>query len=338
MDRFDYLNNLMPLCWEPGHMGTFLIRVLSHRHIKDSKKAVQRYFTHLESYEWVIEDRIGSFYGFSPEKAEYQLKVLIDTLRQRCPDPVEFEKAQLHVLLQLTHDGYTEEGYKNKTEDVFFWDNDLTEEDVIRLYENNYDNSGTVMPLIKAHYADYIDSPLAKIPFNKIIHAGYFGTKSWIPEILLFYKRFHHWVDTNNTLKINRVFKEESRRNVDRLRNVIGGGHTLQIYFETIIKNWENTAGKKTNLITIDMYDLIFNKNIDQLKLADPAYENYSDESLIKLLDDVEGHTREILNKYDLDPGIDLDIRTKYPNTRLIKTPALVKAIQQVQEISNQFY
>lgn len=338
MDRFAYLNNIMPLCWEPGHMGTFLIRVLSHRYIKDSNKIVHRYFTHLPSYEWIVEDRIGCFYGYDTGKAENRLKVLLDTLRKICPDPVDFEKALLHILLQLTHDYYTEESYKNKCEDVRYWNYDLTEEQIIKLYENNYNNSGTVLPIIKAHYTNYMHSPLAKIPFNKIIHAGYFGEKSWIPEVLLFYKRFDHYVKTNNMIRLERTFKEGRRHNAERLRNIIGGTSTLQIYFETIIANWESMAEVKNNLVDIDMYDLIFNKNIDQLKLVDSFYENYTDDSLIELLDQVEEHTRLILKKYDLDPDLNLDIRTKDPNIQLLRTPALVEAVDLIKQLSDSYY
>jgi hypothetical protein len=332
MDRFDYLRKVVPICYDPGHMGTFFMRVLYHQYIKNvTNEEVMEYHDHTPGFEWNAEDRISNYYGMTAKKRKKEFTKIYETLRHFCPDPDTFEKAVLHVLFQLTHNLHTPEKFIEKSSDVE-WPDNLTEYEIVQLYKNDYDNQATVFPILKTHYASFTENQsLRNINFDKIVDVRFPDNKSWMAEVLLFYKRIYYPSIVNDKLKIIELVADFSDHYINRLRKILGKTDIIEKENNTYIKDWKEISS--LNVITIDMYDLIFNKNVDQFKSISPLFDNYLDDSLFELLSMVEGHTRHICEHFDLDPNMDLDIRQPNVNLQPLKTPKLIEACQQVYDL-----
>jgi hypothetical protein len=335
MKSFDYIHKMIPILWEPGHMGTFVLRLLADRHIKNSQASVIEYFNHEESYEWAVETRLGG--PWNSNSIEYDVK------RKRAEEIFSVLKKHnftdnmflsvMHILLQLTKDRFTAEGFSKKDQDIT-WPDSLTEDQILELYHNNFTDHESVFPYLKNHTWSHLNSQMKLIPFEKIVTVEFPEDKTWLAELLLFYKHYWFWASIAKTRQrweenLRSKAATSSYHTVKKFHNMLLNEEPKVDYIELIYQSRLKDFKSKNNIIKIDVYDLIFNQNIDQLSQIDSYFSNY-DDSVLALINLARQQTEEICKVFDVDHRLCLDAKA---DKSQLRTPKLIDACTMIENM-----
>lgn len=308
-------------------MGTFLLRLLADKYIKDSPPSVIKYFGHLPSYEWLVEDRLGNPWDRldTQTKIKKERTAEIDATLRKHNLIDDMFLAHIHILLQVSKDYFTAAGLAQKDKDII-WPDPLSQEQILELYHNDFTDSASVFPYFKNHFFSYFNSYWSSIQFEKIVIVEFPADKLWLPQLLLFYK--HYWSErAKNSIWKNWLLKnkEDHHYTIQRFHNVINDRAVVDNDRAVVDYNIEAKVHQlilKNNIIKIDMYDLIFNQNVSQLSQISSDF-NELDNSIVSLLNLAKSHINEICGMFDLDPSL-----TK---TSELKTSKLIDACEMIK-------
>lgn len=323
MKKFEYFSNLIPVLWESGHMGNFFLRISADKFVRNGGNSTKKYFNHNAWYEWSVEDRICNYFGFRKnDSVPYfgELKEIVKNIS----DLRYYNANMIHVILQLTKNYYSMEGFSLKDRDCLSMEifKNLNHDHIVSLHNNEFAIDDCVFPYIKDHIGTFFQNFITIMPhnvcFKKIILVTFPKNKRWLSEILLFYKRYYSGVHD-----IGYVTPDFNIYNITRIVNI---SDTLLKYkpvdtqMQYILSNY--------NCIEIDMYDLIFNQNTDQLKAIDVE----CDESVIDLIMIAKRHCLEICDKFELDHTICIENDKDFD---LPKTNKLNKVLDKINKKVN---
>jgi hypothetical protein len=273
-DLFDWL---VPVNYPPGHMGTFLMGFLSPKiddlfQIKIIKKS---------NHEWEFPDILDSFFGTNPR---IRYKDLLYKLSHLYHKPEIFQVAAYIILNVKCYLKF------NKKSDPAFVDKHMPL--LLELADDKkYHTLQYPIEMIKTQTSPYIkehrDNALTAIKWKqKQIVCEFFDNKAWIPYYLMKFK-----ITGAPYLKINLDVYNDYTSDSFIARSKLDN---LFDYTQPHIK--------------VDMYDLVFNKNIEQVYKVDPNFEYTKEKE--EMLNLANSTSLEILEYYGIDYNSNIDEKT----------------------------
>lgn len=354
MEKFDYLKDLVPVSWIPGHMGAFFLRLMVDKHLDYNNEMAVRNFAHDGTFEWSVEDRIGNIFGQNRKYRREKYKKIYQILSNYHSDLIEIDLAFAHVTFQYAIDKWNSKFMSQKTNSVYGkTDNIFGEMDDTKLHElvlelyhrNNNTFKDCDFPFVKFHDSElheFAPSSISNLfpertffqPFfyRKIVNCFFPVDKFWLGEVLVFYKHcyFQNTIKNTTLPVFNKLDFFNTKDAIRRLKNSFQWSekeiefefnNKAQRIFKPLIAN------KLATVIDVDMHDLIINKNLDQLIKVDPYFATADNSSIISLLDKAESHIKYICNVF----GIDHTTATKKMSDVLQQSDILQKIINSDQ-------
>lgn len=115
--------------------------------------------------------------------------------------------------------------------------------------------------------------------------------KIWIPRLLCFYKKIEQWRTQTDTATTQTI--------INRVANF-----NLQTPADEYL--YENNIIQKNNFKTVDIYNLVFNQNLNEVIEIFPNFEFQQNHRF--LLDVAKNDQLHILKLFDLDPAMNLKL------------------------------
>jgi len=278
------INNLTPVKWEGGAMGAFFMRF-----IEDSN--FLRNESQWKNLEWFNWDRTLQYLEQGNNHPYYITHINEHTsLLKEKYQGHEYDKAFIYVIYQLTEPLVREHG---RFELIHPIPANLSSEKVLELAEMDpiFDVANLKFTHLKCHYEN-TNVLINSLNWKRKIFCQFSFDKMWLVDLLMYYKKFYYTIDKPE-IPIS-----------DQLAND-------HISFEKFYRNdWNNrikNLGRRVvkdlpGYHNIDMYDLIFNKNIEQIQLAYPNFELSYSQNI--MLEKVKNDITYICSVFDLNPGI----------------------------------
>lgn len=290
-ELFDWL---VPVSYSPGHMGTFLQCFLTPKvdnlfYVENKK---------YDNHEWIFADIVDGFYGINPKTYNDLISVLYDFY----PTHEVFEIAAIVILNTKLYLKY------------FIKADDLCTNNHMPLLldfakDKKYHQLHYPINLIKSRTSRYIKEHRVPLQFDKLklvryelpwtskrIACDFLNEKSWIPYYLLKYK------------------SHTSKYLIDNI--ILFDYDTDESFFKRSIIHEKMDFKQPT--IQIDMYDLIFNKNIEQVYKADPNFEFTKEKE--EMLNLANTSSIEILEYYGIDHTSCIDDNTTIQEVLAMQT------------------
>jgi hypothetical protein len=278
-------DRIVPVSFSPGHMGTFLRGFLS----QNTNNLFTDSFRKLENHEWIYIDIFDEFFS-NPNNIFEELILVLQNYYQR-QDIIKIAAVVISNSLYYLKNNHS------------FRPNTKLNDNLPFLLEFAKDPKyhQIQIPLelmdtkiyIKDHNLDdikYLDLTFSMKDMqwqNKKINCAFFDEKSWIPYYFLKYKSV------------------ESKY----LKATLNYFDNITSHFP-YIQEVNNQLPSKTDnrYITINMYDLIFNKNLDQVYEIDPNFEFTKEKEVILNLANTS--SIEILESFGLSHYTNINERT----------------------------
>ena len=266
-DLFDWL---IPVSYPPGHMGTFLMGFLTPK-IDD---LFQIQIIKKSNHEWEFPDVLDSFFGVDPRN---NYNDLLDKLSNLFAYNTT-EIFQVAAILILNTKCYLK---FNKNSSPLF----VSKHKPLLLElaaDKKYHTLQYPLEMIKQQTSPYIkehrEDVLTNIKWKqKKIVCEFFDNKSWIPYYLMKFK-----ITGAPYLKMNLDVYNSPTTDSFIDRNKL---HNIFDYTQSYIK--------------VNMYDLVFNKNIEQVYNVDPNFEYTKEKE--EMLNLANSTSLEILEYYGVD-------------------------------------
>jgi len=280
-ELFDWI---VPVSYSPGHMGTFLQGFLTpkldflfyNNIIKDT------------NHEWIFRDLFDGFFGLNPKTYNDLIYILLDFYTA----PEIFKIAAVVILNTKFYLKY----YLND-QICFTMDHIPLVLDLAK--DKKYHQLQFPIELVKTRTSRYIKEHRSSIGFKKItlsisdtpwvrkrITCDFSNEKLWIPYYLLKYKS-----SKSTYLSYNiELFHNDTNE-----------------FFITRSNMFEDVKFNISNL-QVDMYDLIFNKNIDQVYKIDPNFEFTKEKE--EMLNLAKSSSIEILESFGIDHNTSINNNT----------------------------
>ena len=317
-NHISLINKLTPILWEPGHMGAFFGRflfdsVLEKSNLDDTAK---KNYNKKKQGEWHWDDITGEYFQFNQEDWKLKLHESWEPLKQIYPEGLEFDAAICYILAQKNYRYYTTStllpAHKIK---IPYLEKPLTQE-LMDMATNNFEFDNLTFPYVKSHIQGKIKY-INQFPWKKKVACRFPRNKAWICDLLLFYK--HYWFYILNPERNRAGFMEHNKHALTR--PVKWSKHFLEHYDRY---NTEDLSG----YIIIDMYELIFNEQYEQVKLIDDQFVDIT-ETQRQLLKDARQGTIDILNIFGLSHTSDIiteeDHATKFLTKEVINIYNMIK-------------
>lgn len=296
VDRNQFTKHFSVVLWEPGHLGAFLGRLLNDEHIAN-KLATCPYLSNAfeitPQLEWVWKERTSEVFSYDLSTYETQAKI--------------FNSAEDELTLKIMKYGYL------RSKDFF----DGNSCDINLLNRHNIINYEKILPELNNIQIDtdisfsYVKSHLTaldrvnKFTWNKKIFCSFPQTKAWMGNFFVFYKHFYYYslienFDLRQTVSPNttyfKIFGSNFLSDVET-----GFKNYTEVYKDTgrpFLNGWHYKNLKEPEYIFVDMYDLVFNKNYQQLEkiTGDPVTEQQK-----ILIDQMYSAQNSILAHFCLD-------------------------------------
>lgn len=286
-NHLDTINNLTLVAWEPGHMGSFFGRlllddILIKRNIDIISKS---------NLEWKWQDRSDVHLGFLNKDESHQHFYIKEFVKNNYAENDQLA-AILHIIISCT---------LNSNKDFVDYlqspiiDFPVTNEELRELANTKIDFSNFEFPYIKTHMNPLRQLlTLSNMPFKKKVICRFPKNKTWLALLLVYYKHYWYYLDINQTKldygvrkKILMTFSDQTTYNYQRLDYL---NKTL------------------TDFVEIDMYDLIFNKNIGQLTKVDSRFNFGLTDSEEKLLEVVKNDILSICKIFNVSHELTIDM------------------------------
>ena len=270
-------DRIVPVTFSPGHMGTFLRGFLT----SNTNNIFPYDLTKSDNHEWNFIDIFDDFFAEYGNVFEDLFLILYNHYQSQ-----DIFKTAAVVILNANYYLKNNQGFRSNTrlkdnlpfllefaKDPKYHQIQIPLE-LINIDTNIY---------IKDHNLD--DIKYSNLTFsmrdmqwkNKKINCAFFDEKSWIPYYFLKYKS---------------VKSEYLKNKIIELDNITS-------YFP-FIQTFNNQLPSKTDdrCMIINMYDLIFNKNLDQVYKVDPNFEFTKEKEL--MLNLANSSSIEILESFGL--------------------------------------
>lgn len=260
----DFFSRLTLVSFQGGAMGSFLINFLTAEDPElYTKLEYQTYFGLRTNQEWAL---LYYFQGIQDLdiKVTNQLKEYYGK---------NYTQQTLYGYGRLIANLYKE----NKLS-ISAITSEFTFERFLELVREDYDS--LLFPYVKNHL-DLKDIQEKNIPYKKKIYCSFPEGKQWIIYAFVLYKH-HLYKIFHNT--------QDFGYHIGNVKNWIRY-HQDDILFDTIPVNY-------TDHETLDMYELVFNKNLDGLRKIYPDFE--PNELQLKLLDQAHDTSMSVLNDLKL--------------------------------------
>lgn len=265
--KFDPFDYFIPVVWQIGHMGTFLCNFLTQGAPYLFPLSTSQGM--LNNKEWIFHDAIDNFFG-SPIDTHVHIYDSLSTTYSG----TELIK---QVAIKVFENKYKT---KTKTDEISF--------DIVKNNSSRY---------IKEHYSHKhgSDHRVSNVRWkNKKIYCRFPDEYFWIPYFLIKYKFSIQKYSEIPSVKVNDLRYLKNKLHVNKDRSYI---ETIDDLILDDIVNEE--------YIRFDIYNLVINKNLDQVYQIDPNFK--FDLPKQNMLNSAHKSTLEILKLYGLDPNWKID-------------------------------
>ena len=321
--HINLLNKLIPVLWEPGHMGAFLGRVLFDDTIEQSNLSDydKKNYNKKAQVEWHWDDIIGEYFQYNLTDWKLELHDSWDLLKQSYPDQLEFDAVICYISAQLNYPYYSSNASRLPIYAIDIqYNTQQSSNNLLAMANCEFEFSDITFPYIKSHIQGNI-TRINQLPWKKKIICRFPKNKSWLGDVFLFYK--HYWYYIINPTRNRNGFMEHNRQ------ALIGPVE----YNEHFLYNYEryNPLNEMDDFIIIDMYDLIFNEQVEQLTAIDSRYNQGISATQLQLIRDTKQGLIEILNIFGLSHTSDIitpeDHATKFLTKEVIDIYNIIKKI-----------
>ena len=288
------INNLIPVMWDAGGMGAFFMRFIEDKNFGTT-------IGKSDNLEWLNFDRVAQY--VDEENDFYQLHFNKHTslLKEKYKGD-DYHKAVIYVLYQLSEKLI--DRYRERYDPRNVW---LYEQLIIDLAESDpiFDISKLKFIHLKLHTPPD-KSFVNALDWRSKIFCHFSRDKLWLTDILAYYKKSYYKTFNNSTINQS---SDDPWNNV--IKNI--GNRRLSIYNEYVY---------------IDMYDLIFNKNIDQLKRVYPDFKLTDAQN--NLLDIAKKDIINICDVFGLDHT--MSVTHDSPDKNILYTPQIIDILKRIQD------
>ena len=281
----EFVYNLIPTIWQPGHMGGFLGRLVMRPDPVPNSLLSDVYSYELTNLEWRWYDRIGSYFGDTDHIMridQTRYKNLYYMLKKHYTADETFYPAMLYVIAKFTKSYYDKRHKLPTREERLFYINykfldNITENQILEMLNTpaDFDYTDLYYPYFKCHINFMLLDIVSKLEFRNKIYCKFPPNKSWIPILLYFYKKFYFWIvsdydpDWGPLEKLPLVqhwrYQKEFFSNLE----------------DNLSKEYSREKEAHNAVLhsykVIDIYDLVFNKNVEQLSSFDLSFSTASD-------------------------------------------------------------
>jgi hypothetical protein len=303
------INNLTPVMWEGGAMGAFFMRF-----IEDSN--FLRNESQWKNLEWFNWDRTLQYLEQGNNHAYYVNHINGHTsLLKEKYQGIEFDKAFIYVIYQLTEPLVREHG---RFELIHPIPANLSSEKVLELAEMDpiFDVANLKFTHLKCHYEN-TNVLINSLNWKRKIFCQFSFDKTWLVDLLMYYKKFYYTIDKpeipisdqlkNDPVSFEKFYKNEWNKRIKNLG-------------KRLVKDLPGYHN-------IDMFDLIFNKNIEQIKQLYPDFElnHFQNNMLEKVKQDII----YICSVFELDPSISfVHLRD---NIEMLRSPKIKEILKKIE-------
>jgi hypothetical protein len=297
-NHINLFNKLTALLWEPGHMGAFLGRFLFDKILEKSNlnKDVKPNYNKKMQVEWHWDDITDEYFQFNELDWKLKLHDGWNILKQHYPEQLEFDAALCYILAQKNYQYYsTSTKLPVRSVTRLYLESEVTTE-TLDTAHLDFEFNNITFPYVKSHIRDNIKH-INRFPWKKKVICRFPRNKAWMGDLFLFYKHYWFYFDLNNPRPDISTFNDHNKEAL--IRAVENKHHFLHNFDEY------NPINDISDYIIIDMYELIFNEQCDQIKLIDDEFVNVS-ETQLQLLSDARTGLIEILDVFGLSHTLDI--------------------------------
>jgi len=300
------ISNLIPVVWEPGHMGAFFGRFLfDDIYVREYHEGLPSQIKFLYSsdynFEWRWCDRIGNYFSYLKDDVNSPLYKTVEILK-KCyagDSEVDLDSAVMYITAQHLNEVY-EKSIITRVNHAY-WLNKYNETELEHMVNKdfNFDFANFEFPYIKSHLLPNIYR-INNLEWKKKVLCKFPPEKTWLVTILLFYKHYWYYKKDNIPIgKLSTFMNEDGERFLTVIEN--------KNYFRYYPQNTMNR--ELDDFIIVDMFDLIFKNDTTNLDKIDSCFEHLLSETRLSLLNDAKNHIVNICNIFGLDPEMNIPIR-----------------------------
>ena len=285
------LNKLIPILWEPGHMGAFFGRFLFDDVLEKSSynTDIKKNYNKLPQTEWRWHDITSEYFQYNLTDWKLELHNSWDLLKHLYPNSTDFDAVICYISAQLNYPYYSNSKLLPSQAVKIEYQTQLLTSDLIDMVNGEFEFNNITFPYIKSHVQGNIKR-INQLPWQKKIICRFPKNKAWMGDIFLFYK--HYWYYIINPHSDKNGFMEHNKQAL--ISPVEYNKHFSNNY------DRYNPTNDITDYSIIDMYDLIFNENFEQLKAIDSRYNTGVSETQLQLIRETKQELIEILNIFGL--------------------------------------
>ena len=273
-------------------MGAFFGRFLFDDVLEKSNlnKYDKKNYNKKPQVEWKWDDIVDEYFQFNEAYCKSNLHHSWKLFKQSYPTGSEFDAAICYIIAQKNYKYYSNNGMlPNNRSKMPYLKNQLTT-DLINIANCNFEFNNITFPYVKSHIQRNSIQRINQLTWKKKILCRFPKNKAWMGDVFLFYK--HYWYYIINPLSDRTGFMEHNKQAL-----------TCPVeYNKHFLYNYEiyNPTDNIADYSIIDMYDLIFNENFEQLKEIDPLYNRGVSETQLQLIRETKQELIEILNIFGL--------------------------------------
>lgn len=284
-------NKLIPILWEPGHMGAFLGRFLFDDTIEQSTltESDKKNYNKKAQVEWYWDDITSEYFQYNLTDWKLELHNSWDLLKHLYPNSTDFDAVICYISAQLNYPYYSNSKLLPSQAVKIEYQTQLLTSNLIDMANCEFEFDNITFPYIKSHVQGNIKR-INQLPWKKKIICRFTKNKAWMGDIFLFYK--HYWYYIMNPDRNRNGFMEHNKHAL--INPVEYNKHFLYSYERY------NPTDDIADYIIIDIYDLIFNENFEQLKAIDSRYDSGISETQLQLIRETKQGLIEILNIFGL--------------------------------------
>lgn len=252
------------ILWEPGHLGAFLGRLLNDEYI--TNKLIKcphmgNVFEMTPQLEWIWKERTAEVFAYDLSTYDALAKIL----------NVEGDELTLKIM-KYSYQRSADFFDGNSCDVSLLNRNNITDyEKILSQLDRIQINSGIPFPYIKSHLPSL--TRVNKFNWNKKIFCSLPQTKAWMGNFFVFYKHFYYYFLIENfnldqkSSSNNTYFKSFGLNFLSDVSSEFKSYNN--VYKDTgkpFLNGWHYKNLIEPEYIFIDMYDLVFNKNYNQLE------------------------------------------------------------------------
>lgn len=286
-NHLETINNLILVAWEPGHLGSFFGRLL----LDDILVKHNVDITSKSNLEWKWQDRSDVHLGFINSDNTHPHFYIKEFVKNNYGEADQLS-AILHIIISHT---------LNSNKDFVSYlqsptmDFPRTNEELKELANTKIDFSNFEFPYIKTHMNPVKQLlTLSNMPFKKKVVCKFPKNKTWLAILLVYYKHYWYYVDKDQTKLDHGVRKK-----------IVLSFSNQQLYNYHRLDHLDDTL---KDFIEVDMYDLIFNKNIEQLAKVDSRFNFGLTDTEKQLLEVVKNDTLSICKIFNVSHEWTIDV------------------------------